>query len=94
MQRAGDAARIFAWPFRRAFSGSGIAGSYDAQFVKNAMRWYEKEKGRLTLNDTYGEGASGIQPLPRRTIVQAENGPGQWTKEAGRCHCRTNRGRY
>jgi hypothetical protein len=36
---------------RRGFTGSGISGKDDAEFVNNAMRWYEKEKGNLIVNE-------------------------------------------
>ena len=34
----------------RSFTGSGIRGKDDAEFVRNAMKWYEKEKDCLTVN--------------------------------------------
>jgi hypothetical protein len=38
---------------RRAFIGQGILGEDDAEFVKNAMQWYEKEKSHVTVNPMY-----------------------------------------
>jgi hypothetical protein len=35
---------------RRAFIGSGISGNDEADFVKNAMRWYAKEKDHLVVS--------------------------------------------
>jgi hypothetical protein len=35
---------------RRAFTASGVRGKDDAEFVKNAMEWYKKEKPHLALN--------------------------------------------
>jgi hypothetical protein len=38
---------------RRGFAGLGIPGKDDAEFVSNAMKWYEKEKGHLSVNADY-----------------------------------------
>jgi hypothetical protein len=38
---------------RRGFTNLGIRGKDDADFVSNAMQWYEKEKEHLVLNDRY-----------------------------------------
>lgn len=38
---------------RRSFAGFGIQGKCDEEFVVNAMRWYEKEKGHLVVNAKY-----------------------------------------
>jgi len=38
---------------RRGFAGLGIRGKDDREFVGNAMRWYEKEKGHLVVNAKY-----------------------------------------
>jgi hypothetical protein len=38
---------------RRAFIGSGIRGKDDPEFVNNAMRWYERNKEKLTINHQY-----------------------------------------
>ncbi len=38
---------------RRGFLGLGIQGKDDAEYVANAMQWYEKEKGHLTVNQMY-----------------------------------------
>jgi uncharacterized protein (TIGR03067 family) len=38
---------------RRGFAGHGIRGKDDADFVNNAMRWYQQEEGSLLLNDRY-----------------------------------------
>jgi hypothetical protein len=40
---------------RRAFTGSGIDGKDDQQFIQNAMRWYDANKSRLEPNWHYGE---------------------------------------
>ena len=37
----------------RGFLGLGIQGKDDAEYVANAMQWYEKEKGHLTVNQKY-----------------------------------------
>jgi hypothetical protein len=39
---------------RRGFRGHEIRGKDDADFVKNAMQWYGKNKDHLTFNDMYG----------------------------------------
>jgi len=38
---------------RRGFAGFDIGGWGDADYVKNALQWYEKEKGRLEPNPLY-----------------------------------------
>jgi hypothetical protein len=38
---------------RRGFADLGIHGEDDAEFVKNAMQWYEKEKHHLVFNHFY-----------------------------------------
>lgn len=38
---------------RRGFTSSGIRGNDDAEFVNNAMQWYEKEKGHLVVNKAH-----------------------------------------
>jgi hypothetical protein len=35
---------------RRAFLGSGIEGKDDAEFIRNAMRWYENNRDHLVVN--------------------------------------------
>ncbi len=58
--------RILAAAVRRAFVGMGISGKDDAQYVANAMQWYESHKGHLKVNDRYphNEGAGAI-PIER-----------------------------
>jgi hypothetical protein len=34
---------------RRAFIGQGIRGKDDAEYVTNAMQWYEEEKSHLIV---------------------------------------------
>jgi uncharacterized protein (TIGR03067 family) len=46
--------RALAAAVRRGFAGLGIRGKDDADFVKNAMQWYEKEKDGLVVNGYYG----------------------------------------
>jgi len=38
---------------RRSFAGLGIRGKDDAEYVKNAMQWYENEKDHLIANPNY-----------------------------------------
>jgi len=38
---------------RRAFAGQGIRGKDEAEYVANAMQWYEKEKDYLIVNGEY-----------------------------------------
>lgn len=45
--------RIIIWPIRRGFAGHGIEGKDDSEFVRNAMEWYEKNKGNLAVNSQY-----------------------------------------
>jgi len=42
---------------RRGFVGLGIQGKDDAEYVKNAMQWYEKEKSHVTVNEMYWKNA-------------------------------------
>jgi hypothetical protein len=50
---------------RRAFLGSGIGGESDADFVKNAMRWYEREKGHLAPRYLYGPATVSYDEYPQ-----------------------------
>ncbi len=47
---------------RRGFTSSGIRGKDDAEFVSNAMRWYQKESGHLMLNPRHGVLMGKIPP--------------------------------
>ncbi|HEY2411267.1 MAG TPA: hypothetical protein VGI40_03445 [Pirellulaceae bacterium] len=38
---------------RRGFGGLGIRGQDDAEYIENAMQWYEKEKDHLVVNPNY-----------------------------------------
>ena len=51
--RAPETRHALAAAARRGFAGLGIRGKDDSEFVNNAMRWYEKEKGHLTVNSAY-----------------------------------------
>ena len=51
--RIPETRREIANAVRRSFTGSGIRGKDDAEFVRNAMQWYEKEKPYLTLNERH-----------------------------------------
>jgi hypothetical protein len=42
---------------RRGFAGHGIRGKDDAEYVANAMQWYEKEKNHLIVNEVYSRNA-------------------------------------
>jgi hypothetical protein len=46
---------------RRAFAQLGIEGADDAEFVANAMRWYQAESEHLVVNDKYSQ--DEIKPL-------------------------------
>ena len=45
--RIPEVRRTIANTVRRDFTGSGVRGKDDAEFVRNAMRWYEEEKDHL-----------------------------------------------
>jgi formylglycine-generating enzyme required for sulfatase activity len=67
---------------RRGFKGSGIRGNDDAEFVKNAMQWYEREKDHLAFNPEYsynrGQGDGYIKrPLFVRKPSAADNQPNE-----------------
>jgi hypothetical protein len=51
--RAPEVRHDIAGAVRRGFVGLGIRGNEDAEYVTNAMRWYENEKGHLTVNSMY-----------------------------------------
>ena len=51
--RIPEVRRILIWPIRRSFAGHGIAGKDDAEFVRNAMQWYEENKDHLAVNLQY-----------------------------------------
>lgn len=53
--------RTLAAAVRRGFAKYGIGGWGDADYVNNAMQWYEKEKTRLDPNWRYG--ANEISPI-------------------------------
>ena len=42
---------------RRGFAGHGIRGKDDAEYVANAMQWYENEKNHLIVNGEYWHNA-------------------------------------
>jgi len=42
-----------AFAVRRGFGAMGITGKDDAEFVRNAMQWYEQRKGHVTANWGY-----------------------------------------
>ena len=50
--RIPEARRKIVAAVRRSFTGSGIRGRDDAEFVKNSMQWYER-KGHLTVNELH-----------------------------------------
>jgi hypothetical protein len=45
--------REIAAAVRRGFSGVGVRGKDDGEFVANSMRWYESERDGLTVNEQY-----------------------------------------
>jgi hypothetical protein len=47
---------------RRAFAGHIMQSLDDAEFVKNAMQWYEKEKDHLKVN--YNGYSGAMPPIP------------------------------
>ena len=51
--RVPETRRRLAGAIRRSFIRLGIRGENDADYVKNAMRWYGKEVGRLEVNRMY-----------------------------------------
>jgi len=56
---------------RRGFAGYGIRGKDDAEFVSNAMQWYQKNNKNLAVNNDYifnvtsNEGAFTIESYER-----------------------------
>ena len=71
---------------RRGFKGSGIRGNDDADFVKNAMQWYEREKDQLVFNPAYcynrSQGDGYIKrPLFVRKPSAADNQPKESEKD-------------
>jgi hypothetical protein len=47
---------------RRAFTNSGVLAKEDADFVRNAMQWYDHNKGHLAVNPYYCLKATSIDP--------------------------------
>jgi len=43
---------------RHAFTGLGVTGETDTEFVENAVKWYAKHKDRLELNLKYSSNAN------------------------------------
>lgn len=72
MCRVPETRHALAAAARRGFAGQGIRGKDDAEFVRNAMQWYAKEKGHLTVNDAY--------------IFNATSNEGQFTIESYESH--------
>jgi hypothetical protein len=50
MCRDPEVRRHIAVVVRRSFTASGVRGDDDAEFVRNAMQWYQKERGHLVRN--------------------------------------------
>ena len=69
---------------RHAFTGLGVRGGDDDEFVKNAMRWYKKNKDDLVVNYGYAssviEGYQDNVPLfeRRRRAGGGNGGGGGW----------------
>jgi hypothetical protein len=62
---------------RQAFIGLGVVGRDDAEFVKNAMEFYKREKENLTLNyeyplnlNTWFQPYTGRQPYLQNPLFQ------------------------
>jgi hypothetical protein len=51
--RVPETRQTLATAIRRSFAGLGIREKDDAEFIKKAMQWYRKEKGRLIVNTHY-----------------------------------------
>jgi hypothetical protein len=45
--------RAIARAVRRGFGGLGVTGTDDADYVRNATQWYQREKGHLAVNPNY-----------------------------------------
>ncbi len=58
---------------RRGFDSFDVGGWGDADYVKNAMQWYEKEKGRLEPNPQYV--ANEISSI-KHPLFKEKAGPG------------------
>jgi uncharacterized protein (TIGR03067 family) len=59
-----ETCRSLAAAVRRGFASLGIQGKDDADYVKNAMQWYEKEKHHLAFNLKYINNDQSV-PLER-----------------------------
>lgn len=51
--RVPETGHALAAAVRRGFAGFGIPGKDDAEFINNAMQWYEKQKSHLIVNSAY-----------------------------------------
>ena len=51
--RVPETRSVLANAVHRGFAGQGIREKDDAEFIKKAMQWYRKEKGRLIVNTHY-----------------------------------------
>jgi hypothetical protein len=51
--RVPETRHVLAAAVRRGFAGLGIRGKGDPDFVRDAMRWYEKERDHLAVNNAY-----------------------------------------
>ena len=67
---------------RRGFAGLGIRGKDDADYVKNAMQWYEKEKDHLVANWAYtmNETASPFSVDAYEKHPELYDNPGGFTR--------------
>jgi hypothetical protein len=76
-----EARHTLAAAVRRGFASFDVGGWGDADYVKNAMQWYEKEKGRMEPNPQYV--ANKISPI-KHPLFKEKAGPangrsgGQW----------------
>ena len=51
--RSAEVGRQLAEAARWAFKGFPVSGKDDAEFIRNAMRWYKANKDHLTVNYEY-----------------------------------------
>jgi hypothetical protein len=80
--RVPEVRRDIAGAVRRGFVGLGIRGKDDAEYVNNAMQWYEKEKSHLTVNPLYWKNADALPAemfdLMPELYEKCEKSPAAW----------------
>jgi hypothetical protein len=81
MSRSPEARHEIAAALRRGFAGLGVKGKDDADFVANALKWYNVNRARVKLNDRYLDNFGTLVGRPddylRNPLYVVKAGDGQ-----------------